>query len=107
MSDMLQEIRIKCSTRSVDMNLARPFKAGETSSKNTRRVATSDMGRNSIVATRRTQVTPWSRPWKAGLNSNDATRRILEQTLPQLVGWPGKLKRSCAFGSYYSCSLTL
>ena len=44
MSDMLQEPLIKYSTRSVEVNVARPFKAGERSPKYLRRLATPEMG---------------------------------------------------------------
>ena len=41
------------STRSVDLNLARPFKAGKVRTKFSRRVATPESNVNSIVAMRR------------------------------------------------------
>jgi hypothetical protein len=44
------------STRSVRMNLARPFKAGERSTRCLRRVATSETRPDSIVALRRGQA---------------------------------------------------
>ncbi|HVQ39630.1 MAG TPA: hypothetical protein VMS31_18975 [Pyrinomonadaceae bacterium] len=56
--DKLKEALKKCfSTRSVGVNVARPFKAGKADEAVARRIATFETGSNSFVATRREWVT--------------------------------------------------